>query len=153
MPGAFNEIGRVLKDGGSLAMAIVHPLYSGGGFSEGEDVFVFKRSYFMTKRLVSRDMHGDLKVTFFREHRPLQTYTQSLIGAGFSIEQLHELTDNAANSGRDGVPMFLDILATRRPRKSQRPLWLAKFNPLIYTASGLVSGLILALALLARLSP
>jgi ubiquinone/menaquinone biosynthesis C-methylase UbiE len=146
MATAVCEAGRVLKDGGSLALAIVHPLYSGGGFSENEDLFVFKRSYFKKKRLVSRDMYGDLKVTFFREHRPLETYTQSLIEAGFTIEQLHELTDTDVNNGRDGVPMFLDILATRRPRKSRRPLWLAKFTPIIYGVSGLIVGALAVLA-------
>jgi SAM-dependent methyltransferase len=148
MSGAISEIGRVLKDGSSLALAIVHPLYSGGGFSENEDLFVLKRSYFKAKRLVSRDAHGDMTVTFFREHRPLQTYTRSLIEAGFNIEQLIELTDTDASSGRESVPMFLDILATRRPRKN----WLTRFTPIIYTVSGLIVG---ALAILAtsRLHP
>lgn len=146
MPGAINEIARVLKDGASLAMAIVHPVYSGGGFSDNEDRFVFKRSYFKPERLVSRGGHGSLTVTFFREHRPLQAYIQALTEAGFNIEQLLELTDNDQNSHREGVPMFLDILATRRPRKSRRPLWLAKVTPIICGVSGLIVG---ALAILA----
>lgn len=143
MRGAISELGRVLKDGGSLAMAIVHPMYSGGGFSEGENIFVFKRSYFKPERLVSQDRYGSLTVTFFREHRPLQAYIQSLTEAGFLIEQLIELTDNDVRDGRDGVPMFLDVLATRRPRKS-RPL--DKFGKFITTISKLtrstISGLI-----------
>jgi SAM-dependent methyltransferase len=137
MPGAISEIGRVLKDDGTLALAIVHPMYSGGGFSEDENHFVFKRSYFKPQRLVSRDRRGGLTVTFFREHRPLQSYIQSLTEAGFNIDRLLELTDTNVNSGREGVPMFLDILATRRPRMVQAPRKLSKF-------AGGVSALILS---------
>jgi hypothetical protein len=58
-----------------------------------------------------------LTVTFFREHRPLQAYTQALIKAGFNIEQLIELTDDDEARDRDGIPVFLDIVARRRPRE------------------------------------
>jgi ubiquinone/menaquinone biosynthesis C-methylase UbiE len=150
MTGAIEEIARVLKYGASLAMAIVHPMYSGGGFSENEDLFVFKRSYFKKKRLVSIDNYGSLTVKFFREHRPLQAYTQALNEAGFNIEKLLEITDNDQSSRHEGVPMFLDVLATRRPRKSRRPLWLAKAAPFIYGVSGLIVG-VLAMLVTARL--
>ena len=54
-------------------------------------------------------------MTFYREHRPLQAYIDAVLGAGFIIEKLVELTDEA-----DGkpIPMFLDILAVRRPREN-----------------------------------
>lgn len=126
MPGAVREIARVLKDGCPLVLAIVHPMYSGGGFSgaslNSESPFVIKRSYFQTERLVSTDVHEELTVTFFREHRPLQAYTRALTEAGFIIDALHELTDEDQDRHRDGIPMFIDIVATRRPREeSFRP--------------------------------
>ena len=128
MPGAIREIARVLEDDCPLVLAIVHPIYSGGKFSGTEtgtetgtgekpdSSFVIKRSYFEPERLISTDIHGSLRVTLFREHRPLQAYTQALTQAGFNIEKLLELTDEDQSRHRDGIPLFLDILARRRPR-------------------------------------
>jgi SAM-dependent methyltransferase len=123
MPGAINEIARVLKDGASLVMAIVHPMYSAGRFSasenNGDQLFVMKRTYFQSELLVSTDSHGDLKVTLFREHRPLQSYFSALTTAGFHVEEFRELSDEDETRHRDGIPMFLDIVATRLPRGMQ----------------------------------
>jgi SAM-dependent methyltransferase len=122
MPGAISEMARVLDDGKRLALAIVHPMYSGGKFSqtEAEDKdFVVKRSYFKPELCVSEDGHDGLKVFFFREHRPLETYVQALLDAGFIIEQWHEVTDEDESKPWHRVPMFLDILATRKPREDR----------------------------------
>ena len=130
MPGTIKEIARVLKDGRPLVLAIVHPMYSGGGFSEAgsssDSAFVVKRSYFQVERLISTDVHGSLKVTFFREHRPLQAYTQALAAAGFIIDTLYELTDEDEDRHRSSIPMFMDIVATRRPRER-------KVKPIFWT--------------------
>lgn len=150
MPGAVNEIARVLKDDCSLALAIVHPLYSGGGFagtSAEPDRFIINRSYFKAKRLVSTDEHKSHKVTFFREHRPLEAYTQALTKAGFSINELHELTDEDKERKRDGIPVFLDILATRRRREKGS---MARFKnawllPVVSGLSGIAVGALLLL--------
>jgi SAM-dependent methyltransferase len=120
MPGALKEIARVLEDGKKLALAIVHPMYSGGkqaASAAPNGAFVIKRSYFEPEILVSEDGHDGMKVTFFREHRPLEAYVKALFDAGFSIDQLHEVTDQ--DQGRL-VPMFLDILATRQPRPKEQ---------------------------------
>ncbi len=123
MTGAVNEIARVLKDGASLAMAIVHPMYSGGRFAAPEDngknSFVMKRTYFQPEVLVSTDCHGDRSVTLFREHRPLQLYMNALIKAGFHVEEVLELSDEDETRDRAGIPMFLDLVATRLPRSPQ----------------------------------
>lgn len=120
MTGAVNEISRVLKDGASMTMAIVHPMYSSGKFSQpqndGKNSFVMKRTYFQTEILVSTDHHGDLSVTLFREHRPLQSYINALTRADFHVEQLLELSDEDEDRDRSGIPMFLDLVATRLPR-------------------------------------
>jgi SAM-dependent methyltransferase len=120
MPAVVDEIARVLHDDRPLVLAIVHPMYSGGGFNDGDvnssRSFVIKRPYLQRERLRSTDVHGSLQVTFFREHRPLQVYTQALIKAGFNIEDLLELTDEDPSRNRNGIPLFLDIVARRRPR-------------------------------------
>ena len=122
MPDAVREIARVLEDDCLLVLAIVHPLYSAGRFSgtgtAGKPAasFVIKPSYLEPERVISTDVHGSLRVTLFREHRPLQAYTGALIDAGFNIEKLIELTDDDQARHREGIPMFLDIVARRRPR-------------------------------------
>jgi SAM-dependent methyltransferase len=119
MPRAVREIARVLEDDCLLHLAIVHPMYSGGKFSKTRkrsNLFVIKRSYFKPKQLVSTDVHGGLRVTFFREHRPLQVYMNALIEAGFELENLLELADEDHSRNRNGIPIFLDIVARRRPR-------------------------------------
>ena len=121
LPGAVKEISRVLADGQKLALAIVHPMYSGGTFSAAgktsDDNFVIQRSYFKPELCISSDSRDSLTVTFYREHRPLQAYIQALLDAGFSIDKLHEVTDEDERKPWHRVPMFLDILATRRPRE------------------------------------
>jgi ubiquinone/menaquinone biosynthesis C-methylase UbiE len=112
---AVREVARVLVSGGSFVIAIVHPVYSGGGFMESratDSHFEVTRSYFeaMHRSLTTR--HKDLSMTFHREHRPLKDYTRALTDAGFVIEELNELTD-PRSAGR-GIPMYLDILARRQ---------------------------------------
>lgn len=119
MRGAVKEIARVLADGKKLALAIVHPMYSGGKFDTAQDSkknFVIERSYFRPELRVSHDSQGSLTVTFYREHRPLQMYVKALLDADFVIEQLNEVTDGDEDAPRHQVPMFLDVLATRKPR-------------------------------------
>src|SRR5579863_5617054 len=94
MPGAVREIARVLADGKKLALAIVHPMYSASG-KNLDDNFVIKRPYFTRDLCVSVDTRDSRTMTFYREHRPLQAYIDALLVAGFSIEKLVELTDEA----------------------------------------------------------
>jgi len=122
MRGAVTEIARVLADGEKLALAIVHPMYSGGKFYPARGSkknFIIKRSYFKPELRVSHDSQDSLTVTFYREHRPLQAYVEALLNAGFTIEQLHEVTDEDESQPWHQVPMFLDVVATRKPRKEQ----------------------------------
>ncbi len=125
MPEAIAEIARVLEDGKKLALAIVHPMYSNGGFptpGAPDCDFVITRSYFKPELCVSQDGKDGMKVTFYREHRPLQAYVTALIDAGFSIEQWREVTEEDQNNPRHRIPMFLDILATRGRREKTIPV-------------------------------
>jgi SAM-dependent methyltransferase len=119
MRGTIKEIARVLADGQKLALAIVHPTYSASGINP-DDRFEIKRSYLAHELCISKDQRDDLTMTFYREHRPLQDYVNALLEAGFSIEGLLELTDDDERSPRYHVPMFLDIVAVRKPRKDPR---------------------------------
>jgi len=132
MPGAIAEIARVLEDGKKLALAIVHPMYSNGRFPRPgapDCDFVITRSYFKPQLCVSQDGQDGMKVTFFREHRPLQAYVTALIDAGFSIEQWREITEEDQDDPRHRIPMFLDILATRLPREEKKAASVLKLVP------------------------
>jgi SAM-dependent methyltransferase len=116
MRGTIKEIARVLADGRKLALAIVHPMYSASGINPDGNLEI-KRSYLTPELCISKDRRDDLTMTFYREHRPLQDYVNALLKAGFSIEGLLELADDDERDSRYHVPMFLDIVAVRKPRK------------------------------------
>jgi SAM-dependent methyltransferase len=118
---AVREVARVLAPGGSFVIAIIHPMYSGGGFGEGRAAdapFTVSKSYFQPDLCSRTDTLNNLTMTFYREHRPLQDYTDALTDAGFVIEKLNELTDRDQRKPSHRIPMFLDILATLRAPKT-----------------------------------
>lgn len=155
MPGAIKEMARVLEDGKKLALAIVHPMYSGGRFSAAGDSsadFVIEQSYFEPQFRTSQDSQDGMKVTFFREHRPLEAYVTALISAGFSIEQLHEVTEGDQDNPRHRIPMFLDITATRRPRDEKAAIsYRPRIRRLIAMSTGVLFA-VMATAVLASLA-
>jgi SAM-dependent methyltransferase len=107
MPGALREIARVLEHGKPLVLAIVHPMYSHGRTGNGSD-------YFQPELRVTVDQQDDLTVTFYRVHRPLESYMAALLDAGFTIDRLHEVTEPDRTHPSHRVPMFLDIVATKK---------------------------------------
>jgi ubiquinone/menaquinone biosynthesis C-methylase UbiE len=120
MRAAVKEAARVLKDGRHLVLAIVHPVYSGGEFSNTDTnaCFVLSQPYFKFERRTRNDVRGDMTMVFDRQHRPLHEYAQALTEADFIIEQLHEVTEPDETKLRNRVPMFLDIRAKRLPREN-----------------------------------
>ena len=87
MDGAITEIARVLADEKKLALAIVHPIYSAGGFSPVGDScvnFVIEQSYFESRIRVSDGGQDGRKAPLYRKHHPLQAYTEALLTAGFT---------------------------------------------------------------------
>jgi SAM-dependent methyltransferase len=122
MPAAVREIARVLKSGGRLCLAVVHPINSAGRFEtvSAEASFVIKGDYlrpFDYSDAVERD---GLSMTFHSRHRPLEGYFSALEQAGFLVEALREpeVPDHAivVESSRrwQRVPLFLHLRA-RRP--------------------------------------
>ncbi len=99
---AIQESARVLRPGGALCAAIVHPLNRS---PEGlEDYFGEQR----VNDVVERD---GLRMTFASVDRPLEAYTNALAGAGFVIEELREPA--AAPAEIDRSPAL--ALAAQRP--------------------------------------
>jgi SAM-dependent methyltransferase len=111
--GAVSEIGRVLRPGGRLCMAVVHPFLS----AEDEETmhtasFRFSRPYLEPRRYVDRVERDGLTMTFTSMHRPLSGYTSALLANGLVISGLTE-------SGEGTIPWLLAIRAEKVSRPSR----------------------------------
>ena len=111
------EIGRVLKPGGELLVAIVHPLNSAGNFVE--ENFVIEGSYLQERRYHDSLERDGLEMTFHSQHRPLEVYSRALERAGLLIRALreHPVPNEAALRGStqrwQRIPLFLHIAARK----------------------------------------
>jgi SAM-dependent methyltransferase len=109
--GAVSEIGRVLRPGGQLCMAVVHPFESARDDSTVHtDSFHVSKPYLEPRRYVDHVERDGLTMTFTSMHRPLSAYTSALFANGMAITALTE-------SGGDGtVPWLLALGAEKIPR-------------------------------------
>ena len=86
------EIARVLRPGGSLCLAVVHP------FASAQDPAALHTpaplsitaSYLVERRYEIRDERDGLAMTFVSDHRPLSRYVGALASAGLAITTLRE---------------------------------------------------------------
>jgi SAM-dependent methyltransferase len=99
--GAVAEVGRVLRPGGHLCMAVVHP------FVSAQDVdtlhtasFRFSHPYLESRRYVDRVERDGRAMTFVSMHRPLSAYTSALFAQGMVISAL-------AEGGETTIPWLL----------------------------------------------
>jgi SAM-dependent methyltransferase len=117
--GAVHEAARVLVSGGSLCIAIVHPLNSAGAFEskEADSSFIIRGSYLDQFRYSDEIERDGLPMTFTSEHRPMETYSHALEEAGFVIEAIRE-PRHRGTTAKDRrwrrVPPFLHLRAVRR---------------------------------------
>jgi SAM-dependent methyltransferase len=94
--GAVSEIGRVLRAGGRLCLAVVHPFVS----ARDEDTirtasFRFSRPYLEPRRWADHVERDGLTMTFTSMHRPLSAYVSALAANGMMISALVESGDGA----------------------------------------------------------
>ena len=117
MTGAVAEAARVLRPGGRLCMAIVHPVNSAGRFvgEHGDPTrpFVITGSWFERRRYADDIVRAGLPMHFESEHHSLQDYVDSLAHAGFLVERMKEVTEPDPGDVGHRIPLFLDILAIR----------------------------------------
>jgi ubiquinone/menaquinone biosynthesis C-methylase UbiE len=105
---AIREAARVLRRGGALCLAIVHPLSSAGDWaSDDRDADFVVENYcgsFARERPLA-----DRTVTQY--HRPIYSYLSGLYEAGLSLDTLRELPTRRRSPGR--FPAFLDLRGLR----------------------------------------
>lgn len=119
--GAISEMARILRPGGRLCLAVVHPLNSAGTFrgEEQDSPFVIEDGYLSVFRYQDDVERDGLAITFVSEHRPIEAYVGTLSRAGFLIELLREprVPDEEAAAPRQlrwqRIPLFLHIRAVR----------------------------------------
>jgi SAM-dependent methyltransferase len=100
--GSVAEMGRVLRRGGVLCFAIVHP------FASAQDPqrfgcdgpFLVDERYLTERRYVDTAIRDGTSMTFVSIHRPLSAYMDALHNAGFALEVVQE-------GGKGLVPWLL----------------------------------------------
>ena len=107
--GAVSEISRVLRPGGKLCLAVVHPFASAQDEGTMHTASLrFSRPYLEPRRYVDRVERDGLTMTFTSMHRPLSAYTSALLANGMVISALTE-------SGTGMIPWLLAIRADKVP--------------------------------------
>lgn len=123
LTGAVDELGRVLRPGGILCVAILHPLTTVGDFVDESLAadFVVTHPYGEPRRFVDDIERDGLTMVFHSIHRPLEAYTGALHRAGFVIDLLREPVPDAAAvaefprfARQVRIPWYLHVRAVRR---------------------------------------
>jgi len=105
--GAVSEIGRVLRPGGQLCMAVVHPFISAQDEATMHSgSFRFSWPYLQPRHYSDRIERDGLGMTFSSMHRPLSAYTSALFANGMVISALTE-------SGDGPIPWLLAARADK----------------------------------------
>ena len=91
LDGTVREAARVLRPGGQLCVAMVHP------FASAQDLAslhtpepTITEPYLRERRYRDEVEHDGLAMTFESMHRPLGAYIASFAGAGFVLDTLRE---------------------------------------------------------------
>ena len=124
-PGAAREAARILRPGGQLVAAFVHPFASAHLGREAST----QRSYFDVQRTVDEIDRDGLAFTFHQLHRPLEAWLALLLDAGFLIEDLREPRPSESDVAEvpqlaksRSLPAFLHVRCSLTTRAENDPL-------------------------------
>jgi SAM-dependent methyltransferase len=108
LTGAVSEMARVLRPGGCLCGAIVHPFASAQNPEQfgSKGPFLVEEPYLTERRYVDPVDKDGFTMTFVSVHRPLSAYTSVLHRVGMVIELIIE-------HGSGTVPWLLVFRATK----------------------------------------
>ncbi len=125
LDGGVAELARILEPGGTLCVAILHPIDSCGLFIPGDEYpTYYMGEYLQPMRHVLDFERGDGGTIRFRiEHRPIEHYFRVFEAAGLTVTALREPRPSEeiaaeypmlANARR--IPPFLHLLARHSAR-------------------------------------
>jgi SAM-dependent methyltransferase len=86
----ITEAARVLRNGGRLCIAMVHPFASAQDGGIRTHTPVISEPYLSERRYVDRAARDGLEMTFVSMHRPLGAYLSACFDAGFVLSALSE---------------------------------------------------------------
>lgn len=115
MCGAVNEVGRVLRPGGTFCISVTHPVNDVGRFVD-PSTYVVQESYLDSHRFEGSATRDGSTMTFFGWTHPLQDYTDALKGAGLQVTDLREPRPDGPDGRYEAwrrLPMFLQIRAVK----------------------------------------
>ena len=106
--GAIGETARILRPGGALCFAIVHPFDSAcESTAASAEPFVVSQPYLTSRRYEDHFERDGLGITLVSMHRPLSAYTAALFRAGMVVTDLRE-------HGEREIPWLLAGRAEKR---------------------------------------
>lgn len=91
LDGCVNEIGRVLRPGGCLCAAFIHPFLSAFDTDAyKQEQLTLKEPYLTERPYIDHTERADLAMTFISMHRPLSRYLGAFFAAGFVMDRFSE---------------------------------------------------------------
>jgi ubiquinone/menaquinone biosynthesis C-methylase UbiE len=131
----FNEVARVLKNGGVFHVVMNHPAFriprhSTWGYDDKKHVQFRRVEEYLSESKAEIEMHpsSSASETTVSFHRPLQYYAKALANSGFVISRIEEWTSHKTsdsgprakteNSARKEIPLFLYLQARKGGNKT-----------------------------------
>ncbi|MGH7691786.1 MAG: class I SAM-dependent methyltransferase [Candidatus Dormibacteria bacterium] len=106
---AVQELGRVLRPGGRLAVCVTHPVSDAGEFQGPEESapFIITKSYLGRHPFHCREQRSGLEMDFDGWAYDLESYSRALEAAGLLLELIREPPPSAGRPRRRRIPNFL----------------------------------------------
>lgn len=118
----FQSVRELLSANGRVVIFMIHPCFrvprqSGWGFDEKRKLHYRRVDRYLSSLAVPMKTYKGHTTRSY--HRPLQSYVEALVGAGFSIDAWQELADteqkpSGQKNPNDDIPLFLALRAYKK---------------------------------------